>query len=1014
MFSRNLINPQHSNVGREPINETSLVSDEEKIFRLDKRNDRRYGEQDSRRRAVDKQKNNGGFFGGGEGGFLSKDTEDLKKEEKEREILEVIETPEGTLTFFKDDASGEEGGGTFSVSGKEVFTSASQEEGLVSSGEVGTEEEQAEASTVTMEDVKQEMTQESDPALRDFYDEMLHSFKSSSRAVQVGRKPEEVMRLIKGARAARQEVLGGKDMDAALIEWSSLSVLPSKTVKKALKEALSQPAPQIDLEISQGEDREMKGEVIEGTAAFEGETRGTQESQEDASSLLSQEGAEATSSGVDVLEAQPANMSEAQPSVEIEISQEEGEVSGVKGEPQEKLKDENPNEEPVIEGEPLKEGVFLEKVASKEAEESKPTLEEYKQRVEEARQLYVETDREKTTAWDKLRRFFGKDLKKDEDGDVLATQARYKEALLAYKEACLADVKLQGLEGDILRKALADTLYEMNFEERLALYDARTKAGLSLKNPEAGALQWAQEKLVRAIDWYRKLSFVQKMMVSGGIMAVGAAGAWTGGMAVGSAIWYLRKGFGSAVVGRGAFQALEAHARNKEKLEMEFKRESESLHKDLTRAMSSEEMISLVEHHLGEGIEVLNEKLNNLMKQRTRRAVVAGLSGVTLAVVPQVLWEKFGWHDGGVLVGGEMELEEGVTQTGGSSAPFMEGANQPGPETGVGEVTEESVEEVAERSAERATEKTSELVVAEGSGQSIEGQLTKYLADQGYDRTEAGAQAHNMVRNYIQEHGGSLRELNHIVSAKITLDSENPLKIASLETQPLERVAHHAQQVHSKLGESLVEKRVSSSFVSPEGSGVVREGVAEAMVPENPTFPAGGSNVSAEVSNSTPTTTHEVFGSDRLDSSGAENPSEGSASETASGEESAEVAEKERESTVSEVLDRVTFRENLGKVLDVLSKDMDGSVSADNLNSLTESWTRYSFAQILSGERDIGEWYTERCVRFLAAAKEVLGEEVAHPNNPASKDIALVLAKITKADKFGDLEEALKRHMDKM
>lgn len=392
-----------------------------------------------------------------------------------------------------------------------------------------------------------------------------------------------------------------------------------------------------------------------------------------------------------------------------------------------------------------------------------------KAHVDAARSEYVRMDYKQTTARDKVRRFFGKNLFKDIDEDVIAMKEAYQSALTDYTNARLEMARIQsGSSEELLKKNLVEVLREIEVQERVNVYDAR----VNVKTPD-----WMMGAVQKTVDWYRGLSLKERLAFSAVMIAGGAALGMTVGAGAASAAFLARRGFGGAVAGRGIFQFGED--RSQKTSQKEFDASIRDAQKEMAFTQNPEDMIRQVQERLAVSVGTIDTKLNSMMKSRTRSTAAGFAAGAFLGFgAPQYLMEKF--------------------QVFGSAAEVSPTASMPPIENAP----------LARAIVENATEhmeKPIELAIQAGTGQSIEGQLIHHLVASGHDKLEAGKMAHRMVIDYVHDHAGvTLESLDHVVGGEKIALSANGLHIEDITKNIGRAVADHSTVIHSKVMASAV------------------------------------------------------------------------------------------------------------------------------------------------------------------------------------------------------------------
>jgi hypothetical protein len=421
-------------------------------------------------------------------------------------------------------------------------------------------------------------------------------------------------------------------------------------------------------------------------------------------------------------------------------------------------------------------------------DEQQEKIEMLRESMAVARKDYAQMDYKKTNAWDNMKRFFGQTLSKDEDLDVIEMQARYQNAVMDYTNARLEMARTESASQEELKHSLVEVLKEVEIQERVHLYDARVNA----KMPN-----WLVEKTQKTVDWYRGLSFKERIAFSAVLIAGGVVAGATFGAGAASAAFLARRAFGGAVAGRGVFQFGETIAQKSSQKEMDAN--IRDVQKEMAFTENSDDMVRQLQERLNTSIGTVDTKLNDMMKNRTRSTVAGFAVGSFLSFgAPQYLMEKF-------QAGSAIDVSPTATPL----APVEHIATTPD-----APIAETIIDHM---------EKPVELVIQQGTHQSIEGQIIKHLIENGIDKTEAGSMAHRMLAvdymHHLKETGGKVIDFDRILSGKITL-SPDSMHIESIEATPMRAMAEHASSVHSKVMESVARvashaKEEATSFSQP-------------------------------------------------------------------------------------------------------------------------------------------------------------------------------------------------------
>ncbi len=198
----------------------------------------------------------------------------------------------------------------------------------------------------------------------------------------------------------------------------------------------------------------------------------------------------------------------------------------------------------------------------KQAQERAKRLEELKTELEIARKEYAEMYFKKRKMWDRAKEYFGDKFTKEgreragrakmdassvvltesgkraeiyNDQDINYMQAIYENKLIDYRNFILEDMEARGIQGEELKKELAEAMKFFNFDETVSLYDAKTEARVEANSKDDSKWGRAKEIGAKIIKWYIKQPAWKKLAFAGIIL---------GGTAASSAL-----GLGTAVAG---------------------------------------------------------------------------------------------------------------------------------------------------------------------------------------------------------------------------------------------------------------------------------------------------------------------------------------------------------------------------------------------------------------------------------------------------------------------------------
>lgn len=363
-------------------------------------------------------------------------------------------------------------------------------------------------------------------------------------------------------------------------------------------------------------------------------------------------------------------------------------------------------------------------------EECPGRIEQLKKELEEARQKYAEADYKVNNNISKMKSFFGKFLK-TEPMDV----TEVNEAFTTYKNKASELSRSQidviknnkNLDPETMRKELGDLVKYFNYDEKMNLYESRTKA-----RAEANKNNIAFQALKGSgwlINKYRKLNWKTKL-IGGAIF----------GVITGGSLVMAQRGFGSVVAGVGAMATMEALQRRSENKKSE--KETQNMLKGFEN--SEEQMKRIVSYLEGEINEYEANLKDELKKARTRKFIgLAAGAGTFVA----------GNYIGGFLrehlISGLEKVEDVIPENTDPLAPEtakVSGENFPAGEApkSVNMFSPEDI--TAKPQANGAAERILEVK----KGSSLEGTLTKHLEASGMSREEAGSVAHKMALEYAK------------------------------------------------------------------------------------------------------------------------------------------------------------------------------------------------------------------------------------------------------------------------
>lgn len=405
----------------------------------------------------------------------------------------------------------------------------------------------------------------------------------------------------------------------------------------------------------------------------------------------------------------------------------------------------------IIEGGGLPEGEFsgVEKgglPVAVEKPENSEKLEGLKKELEEARADFARKDYEVTTAMDRLRGFFGKNLKTDSRKitDTEELYSAYKNKSDALLEFQLEDIKkrMADVGDDEMKKAEIDkeikTLIRyFRVDEASVLAEARTNARAEARKDKSGekALEWSA-KLInewRKFDWQGKNDFIDKNIENkiartafkaalSPKMAISAA-LFVSGAALPAKIVY--RILGAAAAGTGVSLALENFSRK-----IEEKKSEEFAENLMKSSETSEDKFQDIMDKLKK-IDY-RESLRIEQNKSTRR-IVAGFA-VSGALGAWGASKLFGNIEG--MKPYDMDIKAYVDRTLKyeiSKNPALHDLDNQPPsvlkDAALGKTPDviSGTEEITQKAAEKTAGKAVETIIEIKKGSSLEGGIMKYL-----------------------------------------------------------------------------------------------------------------------------------------------------------------------------------------------------------------------------------------------------------------------------------------------
>lgn len=263
-----------------------------------------------------------------------------------------------------------------------------------------------------------------------------------------------------------------------------------------------------------------------------------------------------------------------------------------------------------------------------EAKEGEKMSEVEKQRqiLELARLNFVTIDYKQNTAWKKvtgaIRGLLGKERN---DVDTERARDEYNNALMALQNAQIEDIKSSGLTGDELRVRMGEMLMYYKYDERVKLFETRTRVAAEQKH-------WPQ----KAWDVYEKIGkkynelpskvrigiAVGGLAIAGGLAFAGAAGAAAGTLA-------FRRAIASFAAGASLNNIADKSAEGIRKYRVGKEHDREMAHLGAFENQPPEVALELFEKFLAKDRENLDKKFQNQKtEQILRRTFILGGSGL--------------------------------------------------------------------------------------------------------------------------------------------------------------------------------------------------------------------------------------------------------------------------------------------------------------------------------------------------------------------------------------------------
>jgi hypothetical protein len=330
------------------------------------------------------------------------------------------------------------------------------------------------------------------------------------------------------------------------------------------------------------------------------------------------------------------------------------------------------------------------------AKASEKIIEDLITTVGEMRLDYVTTDYKQNSAWQKIRRFFGKNLSEESsDSDTESARGRYERALMNLQEAQLALIKASNLSPEALRERMAGMLRYFKYDEQIKLAETRNQVKIenlkfSSRNPEKEtSMVKVGRELVNGLQrgvtlaeqigrFYNKRSRVEKFALAG--VALGAG--LFGGAAVAGGLVGIRRALSTAGLAVTIDTAVLTRQDNKrlKKMEEEQANDLKILEQNKEHTQYDFE---LLDNFLKRDIKLSDEKFQARKHQDIiRRSAVWGASVAGMLGISYGASHFREWLPGGRSAAEQAEelerlmRERGIKPPGaGASAPVIERAS---------------------------------------------------------------------------------------------------------------------------------------------------------------------------------------------------------------------------------------------------------------------------------------------------------------------------------------------------
>ncbi len=296
----------------------------------------------------------------------------------------------------------------------------------------------------------------------------------------------------------------------------------------------------------------------------------------------------------------------------------------------------------------------------KQDDEKSARLLEKERLVFEARKAYAKINFEAESTFARIKKILGEKFGKNPKvvPDVAELYRVYQERSKELRELKVDSIKEKYLKlsPEERSEKIEDLKMDMerlvdyfDYDEKIRLYEARTKAGAEAQGANLGG-----RILGKSAEWvnaYRKLNWKKKLLISGVLMAGGFGITMTGATGVGLGIGMLNIGqriIGSAASGVGSAALMETISRKNQKKEAEKNKKAifdemeiideRSDFKGENEESRWEDKFSFLEKKLNEEIETYAESLKNERRSVKKRFFVGlGVSAIVVSGSPAYL-----------------------------------------------------------------------------------------------------------------------------------------------------------------------------------------------------------------------------------------------------------------------------------------------------------------------------------------------------------------------------------------